>query len=254
MAVTMSRTCLVMIYLLGVSGCNQSAQTPAAIASPNTGTINQVSTPQEVKVEAQKNDGGDQADAVIIPLDQIWALDMPGTHKMSTNVTATGEYATPGGELVRDIVLRALTSKKEGEQAKPAFAVVGSGLDALKQAHAVLVNGQEVVPRYSTDKEIRVVFFSHLFGWYVHLEQVSRRASTITIRYHFKPHRTKDSTRHIALIPLGKLPAGKYEVNITQLPLQPQFIDGGFKPLDESWAKRVVCRPFAFEVKESDLD
>jgi hypothetical protein len=234
----------------GCEKTSQSSRPSAAEISPvETPPPNQVSTDAERISDEQLAEPTVQDDAAVIPLDRIWALDMPGTQKLSTAVTAAGEYATPGGKLLEDIVRKALTFKKEGEQAKPGFAVVGTGVETLTQAHAALVNGEEIPQTFPSDNEFVIVFFSHSFGWYVHLEEVVRYGTTIMIRYHFVPHRTKESTSHLALIPLGNLPPGQYNVKVVQLPMEQEFLDWGLKPLDKDWEARVVCRPFQFVIE-----
>jgi hypothetical protein len=57
---------------------------------------------------------------------------------------------------------------------------------------------------------------------------------------------------NLALIPLGKLPLGKYNVAMTQLPREqkPVEIKAGFKPLDKEWSRNFLSKPFNFTVAE----
>ena len=79
-------------------------------------------------------------EAVIIPLNRIWALEMPGTLNIA-ELEPDKNPRSAHGPLLREI-RRSLAPLREGEEAKPEFAVLGTGADALREAHAVIVDGQ----------------------------------------------------------------------------------------------------------------
>jgi hypothetical protein len=175
---------------------------------------------------------------VTIPLDQIWANRMPGTKKIGLLVEQ--EPRLTG-------IQNALGFPPKDGEAKPAFAVQGRGLDALREAHAVIVDEKKPRDTFPAGNEVSVVFFTHETGPYVHLQKVERQKNNINIHYKFVPHEEEDTERHIALIPLGKLADGNYSVNI----IRSKKSEGSKsrQPSDE-YAQRVVSRPFSFTVLE----
>jgi hypothetical protein len=184
-------------------------------------------------------------DVVTIPLDAIWAYNMPDTvdiHSLDDN----GEAA----KVVAEIRRRLVTATPNWKEAKAAFAVAATELKALREAHAVLVEGKKPRQTFPADSDISIIFFSYQFGQYVHLEKVTRRGNVIDVQYKFVPHKTKEVTEHFALIPLGKLAPGKAHVEITQSPMEPKWINAGWKDVDRDVARRIVCRPFSFVVGE----
>ncbi len=203
----------------------------------------------------------EKAETVVIPLDQIWAYKMPGTRPMNAFLQR-GVYVTPEGSLLGEI-RRALVQEPvkgtsrpiQWKDAKPGFAVLGTGMDALREAHAVLVKKQEPRKSFPVDTEITLVFFSYDAGSYVHLHRVDRQDNVVEIRYQFVPHYSLDGSEHFALIPLGKLPAGKQRVNVIQSPLQQKHVDKfGVQPLRTEWGRRIVCKSFSFLVTDQDND
>lgn len=185
-----------------------------------------------------------------IPLDKIWAWEMPGTLDVATlEKDKPPNFAY--GPLVRDLLRVLGDAPEEGKPAREAFAVQGTGLDALRKAHAVLVQKKKPRTTFPTGNEISVVVFSHSFGSYVHLEKVQRRDDVIEIHYRFVPHKTGELTEHFAVVPLGRLPAGKYQVAVIQSPMDKRYVDGGFRPVDPSVARRVVSGPFRFTIEQA---
>ena len=187
-------------------------------------------------------------DVVKIPLNTIWAANMPGTRDVYELEKGTGSRSHPAP--LSDAIAGALKFIRQGQTTAKGFAVVGTGKEALRNAHTVLAKKQQPRQSFSTKANISLVFFSHSFGQYVHLDSVERREKTAKIAYRFGPHETKQLTAHYALIPLGKLPVGNYRVEIVRLPLEQKYVDQGFKPVDSQWNNRVVCQPFSFEIVE----
>jgi hypothetical protein len=185
--------------------------------------------------------GEDEPKSVSISLDQIWAYNMPGTHAMSTTrVGNPPKYNSQEGQLLSDI-RRSLKPEPSIGQPNLGFAVLGEGMEALKQAHAVLVGDKTPQKRFLSDNEITVVFFSRLSGSYVHLRQVQRKNLNVDIYYSVVPHESREATEHFALVPFGRLPVGTYHVNIVQ-------INGQVTP--KEIAKNIVCQPFSFQVTD----
>jgi hypothetical protein len=185
-----------------------------------------------------------------IPLDKIWAWQMPGTLDVAT-LEKDKPPSFAYGPLVRDILRVLGDAPEEGKPAREAFAVQGTGLDALREAHAVLVQKKKPQNTFPAGSEISVVFFSYSSGSYVHLEKVQRRDNVIEIRYRFVPHKTAELTEHIAIAPLGPSPAGEFQVAVIQSPMDERFVKGGFRPVDPAVARQLVSGSFRFSVEEA---
>ena len=80
------------------------------------------------------------------------------------------------------------------------------------------------------------MFFSHQTGEAIRVHKVYRRGQRIEIFYRIRPRETANVTATFALIPLGKLTAGKYDVGITSEQQRP--------------SSQRVCTPFSFTVEK----
>lgn len=203
-----------------------------------------------------------QPDAVTIPLDQIWAYDMPGTRdirELEPNVSGKRIAALSAEErdrrfnqsLVNQVAsgldyLAPLKNKLAGS----AFAVTDTGLSALRQAHAVLVDNTTPRHLFGSADEISIVFFSHSFGSYVRIEQVQQHGNTFDIQYRFESHLTRDMSRHFALIPIGRLPLGTYRVKLVQLPIVGEGVVGEDRLVSADKVRHIICQSFSFSVVE----
>ncbi len=183
----------------------------------------------------------DQADTVTIPLDQIWAYQMPGTKDIR-------ELEPERGAIVGDIGRSLYRVPPRGDKAEAGFAVLGTGLEALRGVRAVMVEGKEPSKSFPVGSEVSVVFFSHAFGYGVHIYKVERRGNNVKVRYQFVPHRTKVMTVHFALIPLNELAPGQVRVEIIRSPMDDKY--RGFKPPDSASQSRVVSQSFRFVIEE----
>lgn len=186
--------------------------------------------------------GNDGDGSVVIPLDKVWAFQMPETRDVG-ELEQEKPLRWKHGPLVGQIRRSLSIAPPAGKEAKAGFAVLGTGIDALPRAHEVICKGKARRKEFPFGSEISVVFFSYQFGSYVHLHRVEQRNNVIEVHYRFVPHRTREMTSHFALIPLGALPSGEYTVEIIQYPLDQQITDGGHD---------IICKPFAFSVIEQD--
>ena len=209
---------------------------------------------------APSNRRGEQSQTVTIPLDQIWAVDMPGTHDVRelepekfgerTRSLPTDQRFKLLDESMTDQIRVALRRDRpsKGSAAQVGFAVIGTGREALEGAYDVLAKKKRPEDSFPLDSNVTLAFFSHLAGQYVHLKRIERHDTKIEVGYQVVPHMTTNSTWHFALIPVGKLPIGKYEVQINQLPggkdKTGHFVGG----LPASEAQRIVCGLFSFSV------
>jgi hypothetical protein len=193
----------------------------------------------------------ESAESVEIPLKEVWALDIPGTR----DVRELQEIPQlpPGKELfekslIARIILELGTDLPQ--EVKPGFAVPGVGLEALQQMHDALVKDRERLKSFRQDDQITIAFFSYTFGQYLRLDGIARSDDAITIKYHFVAHASLDSTVHFALIPLGALPSGDYEVFLERQATKTSgVLDAkGAIFIDPDLLKRAVCGPFSFTV------
>ncbi len=187
---------------------------------------------------------------VLVPLNQIWAHKMPGTRpvgELDASKTLTGTTEHP---IVNEITQRLRRRPKEGEKAGPTFIVAGTGKEALTNAHSVLLGNTTAAKAFSTEADVSLVFYSYSGGGYLRIDSVETAERVITINYRFVTHFTAESTVHFALIPLGKLPEGKYRVNIEQQ----QRIDTDGRPvtpIPDPW--RIVSGNFSFRIPKEGL-
>lgn len=189
------------------------------------------------------------AGATIIPINQIWAYRMPGT-KPVQELDKLEEAATRD-ELNRSPVFQianALSTRiNEDEAPLPAFVVPGVGKEALENAAFVFEGKEQLSATFSTDEDLTLVFHARESGWYIHLVSVEKLGSTIRIKYRPVSHITSDVTKHFALIPLGKLNEGTYQVLVECL--EPTSNVGTpHTNMFESW--RLVAQDFMFQVRK----
>jgi hypothetical protein len=204
---------------------------------------------------------------VTIPLDQIWANHMPGTrdiYSLEPDIFSTDASSRPAEERARrsdESLLNQIGSRLQPSpvvnpgpvkipKPRPAFAVLGDGRKALEAANSVLIQERESQESFPAGSELSLVFFSHQAGSRVHLVAVLRRGFTIEIRYRFYADGLAMRTSHIALIPLGQLPAGKYHVEISQSPMGDRFNGVATGKVMKDWGQKLVCSPFSFSVDD----
>ncbi len=85
---------------------------------------------------------------------------------------------------------------------------------------------------------------------YVRVDHVERKGNAIEIFYRYVPHSGKELTWHFALIPVGQLAPGNYQVKITQLPVDMSLIHQTTGEVDYKTGDKFVCKPFSFSVTE----
>jgi hypothetical protein len=135
----------------------------------------------------------------------------------------------------------------DNEKAGSAFVVTGSGAKALQNAHAIFVGSSEPATAFSSEQDLSLVFFSRMSGRYVHIDPVEIGDHVFTVKYRFVPHNTRDSTIHFAIIPIGQLTTGQYEIKIEQLP---PVDKKGMLTSPIADPDRIVSQGFSFLIKE----
>ena len=187
-----------------LAGSKAPATQPATLASATNSPATQPSatqTPTTAPAEAAAKE---------IPLDKVWAYQMPGTRPMDISLLEDGKtYATPDGKMVSE----ALAALKDfGSDVRGGFPVAGAGSAALIEAHKVLAGGAAPSGTLDRTQKISVVFFSHQPGLFVHLKKITQKGSQVEIAYQFVTRETKDPTPQMAIIPLYDVPAGTLKI------------------------------------------
>ncbi|MCI0331885.1 MAG: hypothetical protein L0228_01510 [Planctomycetes bacterium] len=191
-------------------------------------------------------------ESTTIPLNQIWAYTMPGARDIRDLDVAPAER--PGLGLLESILessFHRADKRNFKDISRPGFAVAGSGRSALRAAHPVFADVAKPYKEFSTDEEVTIVFFSEPLSRYgVQIQHVKRTDKQVEIQYQLKPSIDGTNMTNFALIPLGKLPAGEYHVELKQSrrKLKPVEAKLGFKALDEEWSRDYLCKPFTFSV------
>jgi hypothetical protein len=183
-----------------------------------------------------------------IPLDEIWAYDMPGTR----NIGGLDAVKEPTGVTVQPMVNQIVTflasrHPKEGENVGPAFIVRGTRRKALDNAKTVLTGTVKPESIFPPDTDLTLFFYSAIGGGYVRIASVEKSDHTITVKYRFVLHNTRDDSLHFALIPLGQLLEDKYEVKIEQI----GSVDFKGRPAAPiARFERVVCQGTSFSIRK----
>lgn len=194
-----------------------------------------------------------------IPLSEIWAMTMPGTKKLSElepkkeGLEELSREERIKSSLVRHTAwgLNANFRAPHGSVAKPGFVVKGSGLDALREAHDVILGDAQSKKILPTEQDLTLVFFSYSCSRDVVLDSVELKNNEIVVKYHFYWHNLRRSRENLALIPLGSLPAGKYRVTYERTADQGREENGEVIPLSNELARRTICDSFSFGVAKS---
>ncbi len=179
------------------------------------------------------------ARSMTVPLKDIWAYRMPGPRDMNE---------LDGGKAQKTLVEPLLKHIRETWNNDPGAAVQGEGLAALQQYYRIEVEGQEKGV-LSAAAPISLVFFTKPTGGYIHLQSVVKECNSnrFTIFYRFVPHESRESTQHMALIPLGKVHPGKYVVKMKRLPMEDKYREIGF-PEPSREHESNMCKSFIFVV------
>jgi hypothetical protein len=242
-------------------------------------TTTKTTTQQEEAIEASENvDGANEevdAEVVLIPLDQI-RHGYAGSRQLRNlepeffvyrdTPEKIARYSTPEGlkeiETIRQraadnslvyAIERAMGSMPMGKnaQAGSGFAVEGQDLAALQGVYNVLVKGDEPQERFSSGTDVSVVFFTLPIQPGMRIDSVERKRNLVSIHYLLVSHGMLEVSWKLALIPLGKLLPGKYQVEMVRLSKKEKDVNQrGYPYVDPGIEQRIVCRPFSFAVTD----
>lgn len=219
-----------------------------------------------ISFSAAGNEGAEpEPETVIIPLDQIWGYNLPGTRDIAgvplpepKGIGQTEASFRVQREGYIEQMRQALASKAPTETALAGFVLPGHvDFYTLRRASSELRGDTRLGPpnraptkkTHKIDGEMTLVFFSYPASYYVRLKEVELSGGDIKVSYQFEPHSSIETTVHFTLIPLGKLPAGDYRVDFEQIPMDQKYLDAGFAPASPE-GLYLVSRPFSFEMWE----
>jgi hypothetical protein len=208
---------------------------------------------------------------VDVPLDGTWCWNIkaPGMHRMFTKPTTRlrpdKAYLESEENLLHESMMalhEPLVESKPVPNHSPGFAVVGTGMEALKNAHDIWVRKEPVKLELPADTDLSLVI--RTAGDHAELLSLTRDyfyspkpeiGQFFVLKYQY-PYFTTDTQRAItrprvdwagiALIPIGKLPVGKYEVRITRVEYTPKP-DETLIPITHEMEETLICQPFAFK-------
>jgi hypothetical protein len=141
--------------------------------------------------------------------------------------------------------IRRLLTIQTDKRAKagPCFLVKGEGEQALRNAASVLVDGTTQAKSFPAGENASLVFYCYSAPGYIHLHSVRHSDHRVTVRYQVVTHQSAEATVHFALIPLGKLPAGKLTVEAVEVASETPYSN-------HALTDRAVCDSCAFTIKE----
>jgi len=215
----------------------------------------------------------DEPGAIVIPLDTIWGnksgmrdlfdLEPERFSKIRDETIPNDERAKLMANSLHFEITRSLPrgwSADYKKATKPGFAVLGTGREALENMHAVIVKKRTIRQLFPEGKEISLIFFTRPTSK-LHLNQVVRLGNSIQIKYHFTypnlPRALSGAKR--AIIPLGILPPGKFQVEIIGTHLERgqlgQLVRDRLNlktpdiPMGDDMFQGLVCQSFSFTVQ-----
>jgi hypothetical protein len=210
----------------------------------------------------------EQSDTVTIPLKEISGSNYRALRALEPELfiyrdtpEKIEKYSTPEGikeaqtlsaksvALPIERAMGKMRPVKDG-MTDPGFAVAGEGRDSLSGIYDVLVKGEPPIERFPAGTAISVVFFAPP-SLPIRLDRVERTDGKVTIRFMLISNGLPYSPWHLSIIPLGKLPAGNYHVEmIRSSEKERAFNHRGFPPIPPNRERQIICRPFSFVVSE----
>ncbi len=209
------------------------APTAGPPSTPAAGTAQALATPGPTPLT--------NPSAGAIPLDEVWAVDMPGTRPI--NRTQAGDpptYTAPEGQLA-DEILAALRRGASASDTGECFAVAGEGMDALRAVHAVLVGGKVRHTSFGAGEPITIAFFSYPYPSYIHLVG-AEQDQAIQLQFAVVPRETREPTANFALVPVQFAKIGTSHVGVR--------LEHELAAATTPVLPRIVCRSFSFDVSQ----
>jgi hypothetical protein len=188
-----------------------------------------------------------------IPLDQIWAYEMPGTR----NVRLLEPHMRVDDPLFKESYLKSAVREisrylsinipPAGEMAGSAFVVVGTDGEALENARrSIRERGarNQIAPK---DTDLSLVVYGFVTGWHPRVISVEKQQTTIVVKYQFvAPLEESHGGKLFALIPIGKFTEGTVNVRIEEVP---PVDSKGRRVESRKDFERLVCGSYSFKVE-----
>lgn len=178
-----------------------------------------------------------------IPLHEVWGYDMPGTKEVSSLDAEKIEMATVN-PIINSLTVTIFKKFQRDDKAGPAFVVEGTGKAALEQMVAAFE--KEPPKHIPADTPLSLVFYSRFSGFDVHITAIDKIDRRFIVTYQLVDRLTTNMTFNFALIPLGELPPGQYEVAMKQAPMIDQVGRRIEMKRDLSW---ISCHGATFTVR-----
>jgi hypothetical protein len=249
---TNHRLAIVSALLTAASGCESAHQNPTA------------SLPEMQRNAAESTKSPENA--LHIPLDQIWAYDMPGTkdvRELEPDLVGAQTKSLPEKEqqrranysILEDLAksLRFLPDKRPIDQ-KPGFGVAGTGIEALRAARDVIVGDKQAPQAFPSGTDVSAVVFSYPSEYGITFDSVTKTTNRkfykglgrgLEVRYHLTPNPSADLVEHLAIIPFGNvLP------RFTMIRFLPDRAESspdsrGLAKVDNNYASGILGRSFS---------
>lgn len=191
-----------------------------------------------------------------IPLSEVWAVGMPGTRLIGFACDQDGSPDPECVDAVRsiDLTLRTLTRVAlQAEQALPVragIAVGGSARKAVIELASVLDGGGESEDIRAGSPVFLVVFAPANVRDFRLTKVRFAGLNKFELYCQFSPRLTRNYTAHFAVIPVGVLPQGEYEVLMKHDRLPASSIVPDLDSLD---ALSMMSASFSFAVFAGDV-
>jgi hypothetical protein len=211
---------------------------------------------------------------VEIPPDQIWSNAAPRSRSLRSlepellitrdTPEKIKQYSSPEAiakareKAKQSLVIQieqAMSAKADDEKPPKGFAVRGVGREALRGVHETMVRNKKPENQFASSEDVSIIFLSLPSSVSVSLHRVERDGNVVRV-YYFVAHQPRAHISWcLAIISLGKLDAGSYEVRMVRSPIEEHpsprlraFVRQDGTRIDPKYDSLFVCRPFRFEV------
>lgn len=207
-------------------------------------------------------------EVVTIPLEKVWGHDRP-LRELEPEYFAyrntpekIREYSDPKKiqemqSKAKDSLVLAIERVMNGlsevseQNAGTGFAVHGRDRKALREVHKVLVKGEKPESAFYEDTELSIAFFARPAQPKVRLLRGERHGSVIKIYYGLISHGLGNLTWNLAMIPVGKLPPGEYQVELIRASdEEAKYRQRDLPAIESGKEEQIVCKRFQFAVTQ----
>jgi len=208
---------------------------------------------------------------VEIPLNTIWGFQMAETLDIQTlepdhfglalrQLSAKEQIDLYDNSLSHRIYFAIGRREDEKQPIRTGFAVAGTGREALTRVKKIMDEDQILQQKFPAGTDVSLFFFTRDSGWPVRIKSIVKyeNNNTIVIQYYPVPHKLRGTHamvtyRHFALIPIGKLSASNYVVDVVQT-TERKYTGQKFQRIGKEFGEERVCKSFAFSVAANRKD